>query len=135
MIVLSLLTTSVTLLFPLLTAQALPSAEDLFGSLQPASHVSCDTCDTSPLSLGAMQVNWGLSVCEREKASGKERARARALFGSHCNTLQHTATHCNTLQHTTTHAPCLAHSSQPRTPHTRSANEPLMIGLFLQKSH
>jgi len=67
---------SFTLPSPILSAQALPSAEDLFGSLQPASHVS----SVSPLSLGTMQVDWGLSLCEREKASGKE--RARALFGS-----------------------------------------------------
>jgi len=27
----------------------------------------------------------------------------RALYITHCNTLQHTATHCNILQHTATH--------------------------------
>jgi len=39
-------------------------------------------------------------------------------IGSHCNTLQHTATHCNTLHHTASHCITLHHTaSHCNTPH------------------
>ena len=35
-------------------------------------------------------------------------SRYSALYYTHCNTLQHTASHCNTLQHTATHCGILS---------------------------